>query len=68
MTAQAKFTVVWGGEVGACGIWHKATGEQAVSAWELNKRGLSCSQIATWSDQAIERLVKTFPHAINSRW
>ena len=63
-----KFTVVWGGEPGECGIWHKETGEQAVGSWELQKRGLSSWQVARWSDAAIEKLVRSFPHSVNSRW
>ena len=53
---DAKYEVVWGGEVGSCGIWLKD--KQVVSAWQLRKHNLTSDQVAQWSQKAIARLVR----------
>lgn len=50
------YEVVWGGEVGSCGIW--LGDRQVVSEWQLQKRGLSSYQVVVWSQKVIARLVK----------
>ena len=53
-----KYEVVWGGEVGASGIW--LGDKQVVSEWELWKRNLTSVQVAGWSQKAIAQLVRDY--------
>ena len=51
-----SYDAIWGGDPGECGIW---LGDNLiVSVWDLWERNLSASQVAGWSQGAIDRLVE----------
>ena len=61
---MTKYTVVWGsGDAGADGIFHaQKPHTQVVGPYQLQKMGLDSAIIATWSDEAIARLVERAQH------